>query len=98
MQFTKRLHEPIRAGVVTGTVRVWKRLSVKEGGRYALGQGYVVVDTITEIGLEDVTDELAIETGFENLKDLMKTARHGSGEHIFLIKFHYVDGDIREAQ
>ena len=96
MHFTKRLHEPIRAGVITISIRVWKRLHVKAGARYRLGQGpgYIVVDAIHEIELQNITDELAIESGFENTEDLMQTARHGSGQHIYLIRFHYVDGDI----
>lgn len=98
MQFTKRLHEPIRAGVISCTIRIWKQLRVKVGGRYRLGQGFIIVDSIKEIEVEDITNDLAIETGFADLDDLMKTARHGSGEHIFLIEFHYVDGDIGEGQ
>ncbi len=96
MQFTRRLHEPIRAGVITCSIRVWKRLHVKVGSRYRLGQGpgYIVVDLIKKIEREVITDELAIESGFESTQDLMKTARHGSGQDIYLIRFHYVDGDI----
>lgn len=98
MQFTKRLHDPIRAGLISCTIRIWKQLRVKVGGRYRLGQGFIMVDSIKEIKEEDITSDLAVETGFADLDDLMKTARHGSGEHIFLIKFHYVDGDIGEDQ
>ncbi len=96
MQFTKKLHEPIRAGVITCSIRIWKRLHVKVGGRYLLGQGpgYIAVDSIEEIELEDITDELVIESGFESIEDLMKTAQHGSGQDIYLIRFHYVDGDF----
>ena len=96
MQFTKQLHEPIRAGVITCSIRVWKRLHVKVEGRYLLGQGpgYIVVESIEKIELADITDELAIESGFESIEDLMKTARHGSGQNIYLIRFHYVDGDF----
>ena len=98
MQFTKRLHEPIRASVVTCSIRIWKRLHVKVGGKYRLGQGpgYIVVDSIDEMQLEDISNELAIESGFESVNDLMETARHGSGQDIYLIRFHYVDGDINQ--
>ena len=96
MQFSRQLHEPIRAGVVTCSVRIWKRPHVKSGGRYKLGQGpgYIVVDAIDEIALEDINEALAIASGFESVADLMKTARHGSGETIYLIHFHYVDCDL----
>lgn len=96
MQFTKRLHEPIRAGVVTCSVRVWQRPHVKEGGTYRLGAGpgYIVVDSIEEIEEQEITDDLAVESGFEDVRDLMEIARHGRGKHIYLIRFHYVDGDF----
>ncbi|MEM8488513.1 MAG: ASCH domain-containing protein [Bacteroidota bacterium] len=98
MQFTKRLHEPIRAGVVTCSIRIWKRLRVKAGEAYRLGQGpgYIVVDSIDEIEFQNVSHALAIESGFESVDDLMATARHGSGQDIYLIRFHYVDGDINQ--
>ena len=98
MQFTKRLREPIRAGIITCTIRIWKRMRVKVGGTYPLGQGpgYIVVDSISEIKLEDLSDELAIESGFDNTEELLKMARHGSGQDIYLIRFHYVDGEIEQ--
>ena len=96
MQFTKRLHEPIRAGIVTSSIRIWKRRHAKVGGTYRLGSGpgHIVVDSIVEIEPEVVTDELAIESGFDSVEDLMKVARHGSGKDIYLIHFHYVDRDL----
>ena len=96
MQFTRKLHDPIRAGIITLSIRLWKRMHAKVGGRYRLGPGpgYVVVDSINNIGLDDITSDLAIESGFDSVEDLMKTARHGEGEEAYLIRFHYVDGDI----
>ena len=93
MQFTKRLHEPIRAGVIRVSIRVWKRMHAKVGGVYCLGTGpgYIVVDSIEKLNAEDLSDELAIESGFDDVQDLMKVAQHGSGKDMYLILFHYVD-------
>jgi hypothetical protein len=33
---------------------------------------------------------LARESGFLGLIDLLKVAKHGKGENIYLIRFHYV--------
>ncbi len=44
---------------------------------------------IREIGLEDVTPELARRSGFLGVVDLLKTARHGAGERVFLVEFEY---------
>jgi hypothetical protein len=45
-----------------------------------------------EIGFEDITPRLARESGFSGAADLLKTAKHGAGERVFLVKFHYEDG------
>jgi hypothetical protein len=89
MLFTKRLHPGIRSGEITCTVRIWKRCHVRVGGRYAVAQGYVEVDSIESIDLAEVSGDLARRSGFKGLLDLLKVARHGSGEHIYLITFHY---------
>ena len=89
MTFTKRLHAGIMAGEITETVRIWKRLHVKVGGRYALGPGAVEVTRIRQIELSDITPALAHRSGFDGLVDLLKIAKHGSGENIYLIDFVY---------
>jgi hypothetical protein len=66
------------------------RLHVKVGGRYRMDEGHVVVDSITPIGLDDVTEDLARESGFESLDALLQTAKHGRGEQVYLIRFHYL--------
>lgn len=90
LPFTRRLREPIMRGEITCTVRVWRSLRVKLGGRYALGPGHVVVTRIQHVDAQDITDEIARRSGFADLDDLMSVARHGSGESVFLIDFEYV--------
>ena len=89
MVFTKRLHEGIRAGRITCTVRIWQRCHVKVGGRYKVGAGYVEVTIIQPIALSDVTGEMARRSGFAGVVDLLKVARHGPGRNVFLIHFKY---------
>lgn len=90
MLFTKRLREGIRRGRIRCTVRVWLRPRVKVGGRYRMDDGHVVVDSITPIDVKDVTYDLARSSGFESVDDLMRIARHGRGENLYLIRFHYL--------
>lgn len=89
MGFAKRLHAPIIAGEVTCSVRIWQRPHVKVGGRYALGPGAVEVTRISEIGMEGITPELARRSGFAGMVDLLKIAKHGPGERVFLVDFVY---------
>jgi hypothetical protein len=90
MVFAKRLREGVRCGQITCTVRIWKRLHVRVGGRYRIDEGEIEVDSITPIGFPDITPELARESGFNGVLDLLKIAKHGSGDKIYLIRFHYV--------
>jgi hypothetical protein len=90
MVFTKRLRNRIRRGEITCTVRIWTSLRVRVGGRYSMEEGEIEVDSITPIGYPDITPELARESGFLGVLDLLKIAKHGSGEKIYLIRFHYL--------
>jgi hypothetical protein len=90
MLFAKRLRDGVRQGSITCTVRIWKRLKVRVGGRYRMDEGEVEVDSIDPIGLPDITPQLARESGFAGVLDLLKVAQHGTGDRIYLIRFHYV--------
>ena len=90
MVFTKRLREGVRRGEVTCSVRIWTRPHVKVGGRYRMDEGYIEIDAIEPIGFPDITPELARESGFLGVLDLLKVAKHGRGDRIYLIRFHYV--------
>ena len=90
MVFTKRLREGVRRGEITCTVRFWERPRVSVGGRYHMEKGFIEIDSIETIGLPDITPELARESGFLGVLDLLKVAKHGRGENIYLICFRYV--------
>ena len=77
-------------GEITCSVRIWQSPRVKVGGRYPLGPGFVEVSSIHEISLGDVTPALARRSGFQGVVDLLKVAKHGSGEKVYLVEFEYV--------
>ena len=90
MTFVKRLRDGIRRGEITCTVRIWTSPHVTVGRRYRMDEGEVEVDSIQPIGLPDITHQLARESGFLGVLDLLKIAKHGKGQNIYLIRFHYV--------
>jgi hypothetical protein len=90
MVFTKHLREGIKRGRIRVTVRVWMRPHVKVGGRYVMDDGHIVVDSIETITKRDITHDLARESGFDDVDHLMRIAKHGKGEKIYLIRFHYL--------
>ena len=93
MLFIKKLRARIKNGEVTASVRIWKFPHVKAGGWYRLDEGHIQVTSIREIAWDDLSDSLARDTGFKNLLDLMKTARHGSGQRVYLVRFRYRHGN-----
>ena len=89
MQFTKHLREPIKRGEITTSIRIWKSPRVKVGNYYKLENGYVCIEKINEIEFDAITPTLARESGFAGVADLLKTAKHGSGENVYLVRFRY---------
>ena len=53
-------------------------------------EGEIEVDSIELITFPEITPELARESGFLGVLDLLKVAKHGKGENIYLVRFHYV--------
>jgi len=95
MIFTKRLREGVRRGDITCSVRIWTRPHVRVGARYSMEEGEIEIDSIEPIGLPDITGDLARESGFLGVIDLLKVAKHGRGNNIYLIRFHYIPPSSR---
>jgi len=90
MVFAKQLRERVRRGRIRCSVRIWTRPHVKVGGRYPMDDGHIVVDSIEPMRKADLTDDLARESGFESVEDLLSIAKHGSGSQMYLVRFHYL--------
>ena len=90
MVFTKRLRDGIRRGRIRCSIRIWTSPHVKAGGRYRMDDGHVVVDSIAPMTVADITYDLARESGFDSVDDLLGVAKHGSGDNVYLIRFHYL--------
>jgi hypothetical protein len=90
MVFTKRLREGVRHGTIRCSIRIWTSPKVKVGGRYPMDEGHIIVESIAKIALTDITTDLARESGFESVEDLLHIARHGSGDNVYLIRFYYM--------
>ncbi len=98
MVFTKRLRDGVRRGEITCSVRIWTRLHVKVGSRYPMEDGEIEIDSIEPIGLPDITPQLAQASGFLGVVDLLKVAKHGRGEKVYLIRFHFLPPQSRPQQ
>ena len=90
MLFTKYLRDGVRSGAITRSVRVWMRPHVRVGKRYHFEEGEIEIDSIVPITVEQITPRLARECGFAGVSDLLQIARHGRGENVYLVDFHYI--------
>ena len=90
MVFTKRLREGVRRGRIRSSIRIWTNAHVRVGGRYPMDEGHIVIESIEQIRRADITRELARESGFATVRELLDIAQHGSGRKVFLIRFRYV--------
>jgi hypothetical protein len=98
MVFAKRLREGVISGQITCSVRIWTSPHVIAGNRYKMGDGHIQIDSITPIGFPDITPQLARESGFTGVLDLLKIAQHGKGSNIYLIRFHYLPPTRRASR
>jgi hypothetical protein len=55
-----------------------------------MDDGHIVVESIAPIRMAEITHDLARESGFDSLDDLLRIARHGRGDKVFLIRSHYL--------
>ena len=90
MVFTQRLRDGVRRWEITCSVRIWQNPRVTVGKRYRMDEGEIEIDSIQPIGLPDITGDLARESGFLGVVDLLKVAKNGKGERVFLVRFHYI--------
>lgn len=97
MEFTKRLRSGVERGDITCSIRIWMQPRVTPGKHYKMGGGEIVVDSVQQISLDDITPTLARESGFASVVDLLKIAKHGRGSNVYLVRFHYVAGRAARA-
>lgn len=90
MLFTKYLRDGVRSGAITSSVRIWQQPRVTAGKRYRMEEGEIEVDSILPITYDEITPALARACGFEGVQDLLKVAKHGPGENVYLVRFHYI--------
>jgi len=89
MQFSRHLRERVINGEITCSVRFWHSPCVMVGGRYRLDPGEVIVTSVREINFDDISESMARESGFASLDELLQTAQHGTGHHIYYIRFYF---------
>jgi len=89
VQFSRQIQERVRSGEITTCVRFWKRPQVIAGGHYPLDPGELVITSVREISQGDIDLALAHASGYQSVTQLLQSAQHGTGHHIYVIRFTY---------
>ena len=92
--FKKKFMPAIRWGEKTQTIRLWKYRRMRTGQRsYIPGVGYIRIDSVEAVALDDLTDEDAKRDGFASA-DLLRAElsdlygeRIDEGEQPYRVRF-----------
>jgi hypothetical protein len=97
VEFSRELRNDVLGGDITLSVRLWKRLRVKEGGRYRVGPGEIEVDAIELLPFVAITDEDVRRAGEPDRETLRQRAAHAGpideDTLVYRIEFHAVITD-----
>lgn len=96
--FKKKFLPAIRQGEKTQTIRLWKWRMMRAGQRsYIPGAGYIRIDQVEQVRLEDLTDEDAIPDGFATA-DALRTEinelyaeKVAAGYQAYRVVFHLLE-------
>lgn len=98
--FKKKFLAVIRAGEKTQTVRLWPFARMRAGQRsYIPGVGYIGIDAVDAVSLEELTQVDAIRDGFATPEDLRReivtlyAEKLDRGYGAFRIAFHILPAE-----
>ena len=100
--FKKKFLPDIRSGKKTQTIRLWRWRMMRAGQRsFIPGAGYIRIDQVKQIELEDLTDADAIPDGFATADALRKEIKDiyadklDAGHKAFRVEFHLLEEAVR---
>lgn len=102
--FKKKFLPAIRAGTKTQTVRLWNALRYRAGQRsYIPGAGYIRIETIECVTLDELTELDAQLDGFDSLAALLEELRTmyvaelAAGHQAYRVTFRLLPGEAKNA-
>jgi hypothetical protein len=92
--FSPDLREGVASGEITVSIRLWARLKVKPGGRYATAGVVIEVDSVELLPFSAVTTADIRRSGEHDRESLRRRAAHSGPIHddtlVYRIEFHAV--------
>lgn len=81
MDFSRDLRAGVLSGSITVSFRLWHRPQVKPGGRYQVGDGHIVVDSVEQVPFSDISEADLRRTGDPDLESLRRRAAQSGPIH-----------------
>jgi hypothetical protein len=95
MEFSRELREDVLSGAITVSFRLWSRPKVKPGGRYRVGSGQIVVDSVELVPFCAIDEADLRRCGDADLESLRRRAAHAGPVHddtlLYRIEFHVAE-------
>lgn len=92
----KEVHlQGIKSGEITLAFRKWQKISVKSGSLLHSSVGLLEIGKIEAVNEHDITDKDAVQAGFTDKNQLLKSFTHNSTGTIFKISVRYSSADPR---
>lgn len=92
----KEIHlRGIKSGKITLAFRKWKNTSVRTGSLLHTSVGLIEIRKIETVNENDITDNDALNAGFSDKNQLLKSFTHNSTGTIFKITVSYHSADPR---
>ena len=92
MQFSQELREDVLSGEIDVSFRLWRRPQVKPGGRYRVGGGQIVVDSVELVPFSSIDDTDLRRSGEADLESLRRRAAHAGPIRddtlLYRVEFH----------
>ena len=92
MEFSRELREDVLSGEITVSFRLWRRPKVKPGGRYRVGTGQIVVDSVELVPFSAIDESDLRRCGEPDLESLRQRAAHAGAVHddtlLYRVEFH----------
>jgi hypothetical protein len=102
--FKKPMQEAIREGRKRTTLRRWARPLVRAGAEaYAPGVGWLAIESVESVELEDLSDADAVADGFDSRARLMSALdvlypdQRCDGKRWFIIRFTVARALVRKS-
>jgi hypothetical protein len=94
VQFSRTLRDPVLAGEITLSFRLWSRPKVKVGGQYPVESQLIEVDMIELVPFSSVTQADVRRSGEPDLETLRRRVAHAGPVDddtlLYRIEFHVI--------